>query len=189
MSNAVWLVWCLSPLPVCFIFIMSFSFPWNLWHIHQQCDKLDMQWNRVWLRARGRLDPLQSYPAITISSFLWGNTQRRERKLDKILLKKVLEWQGKKDETEHFPLLPKHLWICPEINAVQFLTCWICYIIMVIKVDCFATTAINFLYNVICVTMFSCTQSNWWSQLGITFSHFASLIEMLLRTIKCCFLL
>ena len=42
---------CLSPLPVCFIFIMSFSFPWNLWHIHQQCDKLDVQWNGVWLRA------------------------------------------------------------------------------------------------------------------------------------------
>lgn len=46
MNNALWLVRhgnCLSPLPVCFIFIMSFSFPWNLWHIHQQCDKLDVQ--------------------------------------------------------------------------------------------------------------------------------------------------
>lgn len=54
MNNAMWLVRCsncLSPLPVRFIFIMSFSFPWNLWHIHQQCDKLDVQWNGVWLRA------------------------------------------------------------------------------------------------------------------------------------------
>lgn len=39
------------PLPVCFIFIMSSSFPWNLWHIHQHCDKLDVQWNGLWLRA------------------------------------------------------------------------------------------------------------------------------------------
>lgn len=45
--------------------------------------------------SSGRLDPLQSYPAITIPSFLWGNTQGRERKLDQILLKKALEWQGK----------------------------------------------------------------------------------------------
>lgn len=41
--------------------------------------------------SSGRLDPLQSYPAITIPSFLWGNTHGREIKLDQILL----EWQGK----------------------------------------------------------------------------------------------
>lgn len=54
MNNVLWLVRCSNcffPLPVCFIFIMSFSFPWNLWHIHQHCDKLDVQWNGVWLRA------------------------------------------------------------------------------------------------------------------------------------------
>lgn len=68
--------------------------------------------------SRRRLDPLQSYPAITISSFLWGNTQGRERKLDQILLKKAFEWQGERDETEHFPFLPKHLWICPGIRCI-----------------------------------------------------------------------
>lgn len=67
--------------------------------------------------SRRRLDPLQSYPAITICSFLWGNTQGRERKLDQILLKKALEWQGERDETEHFPVLPKHLWIRPGIKC------------------------------------------------------------------------
>lgn len=30
--------------------------------------------------SRARLDPLQSYTAITISSFLWGNTQRTGKK-------------------------------------------------------------------------------------------------------------
>lgn len=30
--------------------------------------------------SRARLDPLQSYTAITISSFLWGNTQRMGKK-------------------------------------------------------------------------------------------------------------
>lgn len=54
--------------------------------------------------SSGRLDPLQSYPAITIPSFLWGNTKGRERKLDQILLNKALEWQGKemKQSIFHF---------------------------------------------------------------------------------------
>lgn len=50
--------------------------------------------------SSGRLDPLQSYPAITIPSFLWGNTQGQERKLDQILLKEELEWQWEREETE-----------------------------------------------------------------------------------------
>lgn len=58
--------------------------------------------------SRGRLDPLQSYPAITIPSFLLGNTQGRERKLDKILLKRA-RVAGERDETEHVPSLPEHL--------------------------------------------------------------------------------
>lgn len=59
--------------------------------------------------SSGRLDPLQSYPAITIPSFLWGNTQGRGRKLDQIFTGESAGVAGERDETEHFPFLPKHL--------------------------------------------------------------------------------
>lgn len=70
--------------------------------------------------SSGRLDPLQSYPAITIPSFLWGNTQGRERKLDQNFTEESAGVAGERDETEHFLLLPKHLQIGPgtTCNAV-----------------------------------------------------------------------
>lgn len=49
--------------------------------------------------SSGRLDPLQSYPAITIPSFLWGNTEGRERKLDQIFTEERAGVAGERDET------------------------------------------------------------------------------------------
>lgn len=70
--------------------------------------------------SSGRLDPLQSYPAITIPSFLWGNTQGRERKLDQILLKKALEWQGKEMKQSIFHFCQGISPFVLESNAMQF---------------------------------------------------------------------
>lgn len=50
-----------------------------LWQI-----RCAVKWSMT--ESSGRLHPLQSYPAITIPSFLWGNAWGWERKLDQILL-------------------------------------------------------------------------------------------------------
>lgn len=69
--------------------------------------------------SSGRLDPLQSYPAITIPSFLWGNTQGRERKLDQIFYwRKELDWQGKEMKQSFFPFFPPHF--CQSIALKAF---------------------------------------------------------------------
>lgn len=73
--------------------------------------------------SSGRLHPLQSYPAITIPSFLWGNIQGQERKLDQIFTEERARVAGGEDETVFFLRFyqSRTVWgVCPEIkrNAV-----------------------------------------------------------------------
>lgn len=122
MNNALWLVRygnCLSPSPSVFYIHYVLLFPMKLvayssavWQI-----RCAVKWSMT--ESSGRLDPLQSYPAITIPSFLWGNTQGRERKLDQILVKKAPEWQGKEMKQSIFHLCQSISRFVSESNVMQ----------------------------------------------------------------------
>lgn len=127
MNNALWLVRygnCLSPSPSVFYIHYVLLFPMKLvayssavWQI-----RCAVKWSMT--ESSGRLDPLQSYPAITIPSFLWGNTQGRERKLDQILVKKALEWQGKEMKQSIFHLCQSISRFVSESNVMQIFRPW-----------------------------------------------------------------
>lgn len=109
------------PSPSVFYFHYVLLFPMKLvayssavWQI-----RCAVKWSMT--ESSGRLDPLQSYPAITIPSFLWGNTQGRGRKLDQIFLKKALEWQGKEMKQSIFQFCQSFSRSVLDSSATQFL--------------------------------------------------------------------